>query len=1210
LEANVNKSLCRSVFLVTSFLTIGFLCSPARLWADVTATVHGTVTDPSGNVVSGASVILRNQATGFERRVPSDTNGSFEFLAIPVGSGYEIGVTAQGFAKSVQPSITLTVNQQFRADFRLAVGAVTQQVEVSSASVQVETTSTQLGNVIMDKQLTAMPLNGRSYTDLLSLQPGVAPVTSPSGATERNPSGNLDPGILSVNGARENGNAFLVNGGEVNESRDNGTSIVPTLDAIAEFRILTNNYDAEYGKFAGGIINVVTKSGTNRLHGDLFEFLRNDALDAKNYFNPTRGSFKQNQFGATAGGRILKDRLFFFSDYQGTRQVFGVPSGNVIVPSTSERTGDFSDTGSLSLPSLTGVVQGSNASGAFAQTLSSRLNYMVSAGEPYWVPGCTSSAQAASGMCVFPNQVIPQAAWSSAAAGTLKFIPAQTGSAGLAPVWTSGSENQTLQDDKIGERIDLARTQADTLSFYYSFDNSTLNNPYAGGNVPGFPGLTPSRGQQANLRDSHIFGSSGVNTLTLNYTRYAIKTNLPSGSALGQPSAYGFESGTGGDLGIYPTAPQYAGVPAVTFTGAYSASFGVPAYINRQADDSFQISEAFSKIIGNHTFMFGGEMEYFQINTRQNILANGNFQFSGAETGNDFADFLIGAPSFYSQASLQLQNVRSKYFSLFAQDSFKVRPELTVNYGLRWDADEPYYDTRGLMMTFVPGKQSTLFPDAPTGWVFPGDPGIPTTISPTRWNNFAPRFGIAYSPSPSNGLAHRVFGGPGRTSLRAGAGIFYTGFEELIANYELGDAPFGNFWVSPTLIYFEEPFKSRVGTNDPGQRFPVPINYPGASGPPVSFAAYQPISSSQVWPTSNVLPYMEQFNLTIQRQIADAFVLTVGYVGSLGRHLIAQKDFNPGNAQTCLEIIQLYAAAGQSDPCGPNNEDQIFSVNGQTFNGIRPYSVTSGRYLSIGELDFGSDPAMGTIAVSSYHALETSLERRAGPLTFLVGYTYSKAMDDQSGFIGPFMNPYNPHASWALSAFNVTHNAVASYSYAIPFERMARGNSRVARALLGGWEISGLVRFASGQPVPMSQPVDLSLCGCPQSDVDKPNYSGTSIQFLNPRKTSNHQYFSTTPFSTETLGVPGNSRRDFFHGPGLDDWDMALHRIFPVKDTVNFEFRAEFFNVFNHAQFSATSGLITAGTLISAGNFSSAAFGDVTTARDPRIGQVALKLHF
>ncbi len=1181
-------------------LAIGLLLCSCRALADVTASIRGTVSDPNGSVVAGVTVTLTDAATGFSRQTTTDNSGSYEFLSVPIGSGYSIDAAATGFEAVHQAGISLTVNQQFRDDLHLVLGNVSQRVEVSTATTQVETSNTQLGNVMVSSAIVAMPLNGRSYTDLLSLQPGVTPITSVSGIVERSPSGNLDPGILSVNGARENGNAFLVNGGDVNESRDNGTSIVPTLDAIAEFRILTNNYDAEYGKFAGGIINVVTKSGSNQVHGNVFEFLRNDDLDARNYFNPTRGSFKQNQFGGTAGGPVLKDRLFFFGDYQGTRQVFGLSSGNVVVPSLAERTGDFSDVSSRGLPSLTGVVGGTSAPGAFASTLSSRLGYTVNPGEPYWVPGCNTAGQGQAGTCVFPGQVIPQSAWSTAAAGTLKFIPQPTNQSGI-PEWSSGSENQTLRDDKWGSRIDLNRTQNDLLSFYYNFDDSSLLNPYETSNVPGFSGLTTARSQQADVRDSHTFGSSGVNTLTLNYTRYAIRQGVPGSGGLGAVSNFGFVSG---GLGIVPTDPAYAGVPSVTLAGAYNASLGVSDIIERQVDNTFQIADSYSKIVRSHTLTFGTNLEYFEVNTRQNIEANGVFRFSGGETGNDFADYLVGAPSNYNQASLQLQNVRSKYFSAFGQDSFKVRPNLTINYGLRWEANEPYYDTQGLMMTFVPGLQSVLFPDAPTGWVFPGDPGIPKSISHTRWNNIAPRFGIAYSPSATDGLLGKIIGGAGKTSIRAGGGIFYTGFEEVIANYELGDAPFGNFYVSPVLVYFEQPFKSRVGTNDPGQRFPVPINIPGAPGPPVSFAKYLPIGQSQVWPTTNTLPYMEQFNLTLQREISQSVVVTLGYVGTLGRSLIAQRDFNPGNAQRCLQIAQVYAAAGAQGGCGPYGEDSIYQINGQTFNGTRPYSVTSGRYLSQGLLDFSDDPAMPTSGGSSYNSVQTSVERRSRSLSFLVGYTYSKSMDDQSGFIGPYENPYDPRRSWALSSFNMKHNFVASFTYALPFQQLSGSRAGVTHTLIDGWQLSGLVRMVTGQPVPMSEVGDLSLCGCNGSDVDKPNYLGGKIHFLNPRKSINNQYFTTDQFVSETLGVPGNSNRSFFPGPGLNDWDMALHRVIALTESINLEFRAEFFNVFNHTQFTATNN----GT--SAGNFSSATFGDVTAAQNPRIGQVALKLNF
>jgi hypothetical protein len=360
-----------------------------------------------------------------------------------------------------------------------------------------------------------------------------------------------------------------------------------------------------------------------------------------------------------------------------------------------------------------------------------------------------------------------------------------------------------------------------------------------------------------------------------------------------------------------------------------------------------------------------------------------------------------------------------------------------------------------------------------------------------------------------------------------------------------------------------------------------------------------------------VVPYVQQFNFTIQRQIADSTIATVGYVGAFGRHLIGQRDFNPGNQALCLSLSQSADVTAGSPTCGPNSEDSIFTrSNGQVVNGTRPYSVTSGRYLSEGELDFSFNPEMGTIAVSSYNALQASLERKAGPLIFLAGYTYSKSLDDTSGFIGPFINPYDPKLSRALSTFNITHNFVFSYSYALPFAHLIGSRGHLLHALFDGWQLSGITRFATGQPVPISQSGDLSLCGCPNSDVDKPNYLGGPIKFFDPRSSASHQFFSTDQFSSETLGGAGNSRRSFFGGPGLNQWNMAIHRIIPIRERASLEFRVEFFNTFNHAQFVTTTGQLTSGTLTSAGQFNSATFGDALGARDPRIGQMALKLSF
>ena len=407
---------------------MGYLSIPLRvlllcaglasvMFGDITGIVTGVVKDQSDSAVASAAVTLRNPDTGLARTVKTDSSGTYEFLSVPVGENYSVEVEAAGFQKSQVVKIRLLVNQRFRADVQLTVGAVTQEVSVNAAEAQVETISTQLGDVIQDRKIQALPLNGRSYIDLMGLQAGVVPITSSVAFTDRPVSGNLGAGGLAVNGNRETANSFLVNGGSVEESKNNGASIIPSLDSIQEFRVLTNSFDAEYGRFSGAIVNVVTKTGTNSLHGSAYEFLRNEKLDARNFSdlnktdpatgkeipNSARGVFKRNQFGFTVGGPILRNRLFFFSDYQGTREVRGLSNGTLTVPGQAERTGDFSNIASEGLPSLAGVVRGDSVSGnhTFDEVLSARLGYTVNSGEAYWKAGCNTRANALAGVASF-----------------------------------------------------------------------------------------------------------------------------------------------------------------------------------------------------------------------------------------------------------------------------------------------------------------------------------------------------------------------------------------------------------------------------------------------------------------------------------------------------------------------------------------------------------------------------------------------------------------------------------------------------------------------------------------------------------------------------------------------------------------------------------------------------------------------------------------
>src|SRR5271170_5983447 len=381
------------------------LLSCARALADTGGSISGTITDVNGGVIPGATVTVRNLDTTVAQTTTSNGEGFYAFTNVPVGR-YELEIIAQGFKPYKRTGMVIDINTELRIDQELTVGEQTQEIVVSDTAVQVETESTQVGEVVTGTEITAVALNGRSFTDLLALQPGIVPMSTQqpnsivmAGATVAiAPSGNLNPGNQSISGQREDANGYMINGGDVKELMNGGTTIVPDLDSIEEFRILTNNFDAEYGNYSGGIINVVTKSGTNQLHGSAFEFLRNTVLDARNFFSPTRGFFRQNQFGGTVGGPIKNSKTFFFADYQGTRNAQGLDTGLIAVPTLAERSGNFSDAAGT----LTGTVGGPY----IANLLSQKLNYGVSANEPYYVSGCASNAQ-----CVFPNAIIPPQVW-------------------------------------------------------------------------------------------------------------------------------------------------------------------------------------------------------------------------------------------------------------------------------------------------------------------------------------------------------------------------------------------------------------------------------------------------------------------------------------------------------------------------------------------------------------------------------------------------------------------------------------------------------------------------------------------------------------------------------------------------------------------------------------------------------------------------------
>ena len=1164
---------------------IGFLFA-ALAWASVGGSISGTVKDPSGSVVPNAEVTIKEVGTGASYQTHTDSKGHYTFPVLPVGH-YELDVKASGFSGYQRKDVVLDTNAALSLDASLQVGGIAQTVSVTDNTLHVETTSTQMGQVISGRQMTAVPLDGRSYTDLLSLQPGVAPGTSITsstvqdvGATILNPSGTLNPGTISVNGQREFANYFSVNGSDAEEDVNAGTAIIPNLDAIAEFRIITSNFDAEYGEYSGGQISVITKSGSNGFHGGAFDFLRNTDLDARNYFSPTRGVFRQNQFGGTLGGPIRRDKVFFFVDYQGTRQTQGIDTGNISVPSNADRSGNLSD--------LAGGLTGSVGGPYFANLLTQKLGYTVTSGESYYVPGCATSAQ-----CVFPNAVIPQNAWSTPAQRMLQYIPAPNTPGGT---FATSAFNQTVRDDKAGVRID-ANTHWGLLSAYYFIDDFDLDNPYptaqSGASVPGFNALTTGRAQLISLGDTKTFSATAVNELHFSYLRDLTNLGQPVGGLGVSLISQGFQN-PDGSASIVALDPKGQSVENLNFNGF---STGAAANQLIQVNNTYQVADTFSKVLGNHTMKFGGEFHLDQVNAHPIAQFNGNFVFSGTETGVDFADFLIGVPSQYNQSQLNPFYARNKYIGLFAQDSWQVLPNLTLNYGLRWDRIAPWTEKYNQISTFVPGAQSVVFPGAPAGILYPGDPGVPDTLAPIGNLSFSPRVGLAWSPQAETGsFLEKILGAPGTTSVRASFGNFYTAIDALSISVLAANAPYGTTYTSPAPPLFATPFITAANGQDNGQPFPytfAPLNssrsHPDAD---IDWSTYEPISGIPGYDIHNRTPYTEEWMFSIERQAGPNTVFSASYVGTSSHRQRVLVEPNPGNPALCLSLSQASEVQPGTLTCGAGGEDTVYyPITGGQVNGTR------------GPLgpNFGSNALQSTIGHANYNAVELSARHTSGRLEFSASYTYGKSLD-QSSNIGEEVNPFNPALSYAISSFDVKQNFVASYEYQLPFDRFFHPD-RLTR----GWSLSGITRFASGFPVTMINNGDNSLIGTNpngvnNSSIDEPDYNGGPLHLSHNPRTNGNNYFDGTAFSMNALGTPGNAKRRFFYGPGADNYDMAVAKNLPLTESKSMIFRVEAFNVFNHTQFNGPSSVD--------GDIGSSTFGQAISASPARILQGALKFSF
>jgi hypothetical protein len=1145
--------------------------------------IAGTVHDTNGAVIPHAQVTAQFEGTATTVTGETGDDGRFRLPVAAAGS-YRVVVTAEGFKPLEKETALTAAAATAEMDLGLEIAMAAETVEVTADALAAETTSTQLGETLSTKKMENMPLNGRSFTDLMAVQPGIVPQNTAqpgavimTGVAQTPPGGNENPGNLSISGQREASNGFRVNGADVEEDVNMGTSVVPNLDSIDSFRVLTSNFDAEYGNSSGGQVLVTTKAGAEQMHGSAFEFLRNTALDARNYFSGSRAAFRQNQFGAAVGGPTPWIGVHWFADYQGTRMTEGIDTGNISVPSLAERGGDLSALAS-SFTTTTTLTGGQTAmvpttvSGPYlAGLLAGQLKYGVTAGEPYYFAtgetnpaggtyahSCTSASE-----CVLPGLQIPQTAWVAPAQYLMGYIPKPNAG---ASAFETASEAETLKDDKGGLRLDWMRGTS-TLTGYYFVDNYALDNPYptgtGGANVPGFDATSRGRAQLLSVGDTKTLGATMLNELHVSSMRNANAVGQPRGGVGPTLAAQGF-------TGIVPLKTATEGVESVAFN---DFTLGVDTTALVQAENIFEASDAFSWIVGKHGVKVGGEVHADQINTHPDVIFNGSFAFNGSETGVDFADYLLGAASSYTQGQARDFYNRNVYVAGFAQDSWKLTPELTVNYGVRWDRMRPWSEKYNQLQTLVKGEQSQVFPGAPEGLVFPGDPGVPDSLAPAR-NDFSPRLGVAYAPAATTPWLEKLLGGAGQTSIRAGYGMFYTAYEGLSAGIMSANPPYGYTYTSAAPPLFDAPFTVAATGANAGQRFPLQQVAFGASrsnpNTTVDWSKFEPLVGIPAVDPTDKTPYAEHWMLSVERQVGSSTLATVSYVGTASHHLLVLEEANPANPALCLSL---------GSACGPFNEQAARTGFGPAF---------------------GSVELQRTIANASYNALEATLNYRAHGLDVLGSYTYSKSLDQSAGLPEP-VNPIDPSLSRGLSAFDLRQNFVASFHYMLPG---LAGNGLLHRAATG-WAVSGIARLTTGLPVTLLNNNDTSLLGTipngiNNNGVDTPEWSGQPLNIhRNPR---GGQVFDAAQFSLPALGTMGNARRRFFSGPGMENVDATVSRSFLVKDSRALEFRAEMFNATNHAQFFGAASV--------EGNISSGTFGEAVSAMPPRLVQMVVRYRF
>jgi Carboxypeptidase regulatory-like domain/TonB dependent receptor len=1107
-----------------AFLFLSVLCSHARA-QQVTATLRGTAFDPSGATVAAASIAITQIETGYSRTASTDSQGNFVLVELPVGH-YRVQADAKGFQRFVREGLILEVNQTAFVAVHLTIGSGSSQVEVNADALLIESTASSLGKTVDQSTIQDLPLNGRHFTQLGTLQPGVVPITA--GLAQAG--GSLRDGqAYAVNGQRPESNNFLIDGADNFNNVDGGFVMEPPVDAIAEFRILTHTANAEFGHSTGSTTNIVTRSGTNSLHGSLWEFLRNEAFDAKSFFAQSVEPLKRNQYGGTFGGPLKRDKTFFFLYYEGLRERAGETRQST-VPSLHERDGDFSEL----------CPEGFDANGVCNDPDPAHGHQIYNV----FVP---------------PNQPLQPLPFNQ-----VPFIhPISQNLLAFYPLPNIGNntfvstQNKSSDNDQFGVRLDHYLSPRDTLNFRYIFSQGNVVDPLStsGANVPGFPVGEEHRAQNFVATETHTFSPNLVALGRISFLRNRFFFDEHINHT--DPASLGFQ--------YAPTLEAALGPPFVQVAGF--ASIGDPITGPRQTwDSNLGLNGSLTWIRGRHELKFGGGYSYDRLNVLFGIATNGFFVFAPAPFTNSFANFLIGQPAFFLQGGGDpSRNLRGHAVNFYAQDTFKLSSRLTLNYGLRYEIPFPYTEQKDRQNLWIPGRQSVVFPTAPAGLLYPGDPGVPRGLIQTDHKAIAPRVGIAWDPT-----------GNGTWLVSSAYGIFYDPY------YTGQGGPLQTPNSAPP--YLQTPQRSFPDFADP---------YNGAN--PFNGGFAQPMTLLTLDPNLH-LPYAQDWNLNLQRSLGNNWLFEIGYIGTKGTKLPRFIEANPA--------VSIPGETTQ------DNADQRRLHSGCTIAQPSPC-----QYSSVGEIS--------GIANSTYHALQTSLQRRfARQFSMLASYTFSKTLDDVSSFniTGSAsqstagendlaQNPFDLAAEHGRSMFDARERFVISYQWDLPFFTHSQGWQRT---WLGGWHLNGITTFQSGTPFTVYDSTGVSAQGgAPEISgfpSDRPNLIGDPSKGTCPNGAHtgtpdcwyNPAAFQQLDPNTQ-IGQFGNAGRNIVQGPGYQQWDFAALKNFHFTEAKTLQFRAEFFNIFNHANF---------GIPVNDLNTPPDATASIQTSQPGRLVQFALKFLF